>query len=168
LNKKKFEQFYKNNFDKIYRFYTLRSLSREIAEDLTSSTFLAYAEIIEAKKEIKDERNYLYGIAKIKLIDYFKIKYQEVPLEIENLNIAEEIDHSTQITTDRIKLISHLNKLIEALPSKQKVIMQLRVFEKLKLIEIAQKLGKDLNYVKTTQKRALKKLQDLSMKVYTL
>lgn len=168
MNQKQFEKFYKSNFDKIYRFFILRSLSKEVAEDLTSSTFLAFAESVEAEKLIKNERNYLYGIAKLKLVDFFKIKYQEVPLEIENINIADVIETASDTTQNQVKLSGYINRLIESLPKRQRIVMQLRIFDKLKLTEIADELGKDLNYVKTTQKRALKKLREIASKVYTL
>ncbi|MBP9759224.1 sigma-70 family RNA polymerase sigma factor [Candidatus Dojkabacteria bacterium] len=168
MNKRTFEKIYEQNFQKIYRFFILRSLSKENAEDLTSNTFLSFAEHLSQNKKIDQPSNYLYGIAKIKFIEFLKHKYNEVPLNIENINIAEELMHSENVTKDRYLLERHLYNLIDELPTKQRVIMRLRVIDKYKLTEVATKLKKDLNYVKTTQKRAIKKIKELAAKMYTL
>jgi RNA polymerase sigma factor (sigma-70 family) len=47
------------------------------------------------------------------------------------------------------------------LPEKQRIVISLRLIEKLSLKEIAQELGKNMNYVKTTQKRAIKNLKEI-------
>lgn len=168
MNKNLFEKIYVQNFQRVYRFFILKSLNKENAEDLTSSTFLTFAELLSQKKKIDNPTNYLYGIAKIKFIEFLKVKYSEVPLEIENFNILDEVKYSENITKDRHLLERHLYNLINQLPAKQRLVMRLRIIEKYKLSEVAVKLKKDLNYVKTTQKRALKKIKEIASKMYTL
>lgn len=162
-----FEKIYEKHFEKIYRFFVLRSLNREIAEDLTSSTFLAFAEALSKSKEMDNIENYIYGIAKIKFIEYLKLKYNETPLLSDNYEIVDIVNEANSISSDQRALNKYLYRLIEKLPKKQKIVMNLRILQKLKLSEVAESLGKDLNYVKTTQKRAIRKLKELASKMYT-
>lgn len=167
MNKRTFEECYTQNFEGIYRFFILRSLSKENAEDLTSLTFMTFAEVLSKRTKINNARNYLFGIAKIKFIEYLKAKYEEVPIEMEKLDMITETLVSENITKDRYLLGKYLDNLINRLPLKQKILMRLRIKEKLKLSAIAKKLGKDINYVKTTQRRAIKNLKEFAAKMYT-
>jgi DNA-directed RNA polymerase specialized sigma24 family protein len=47
------------------------------------------------------------------------------------------------------------------LPDKQRAILMLRLVEKRSLSEICELTGKDMNYVRTTQKRGIARLREL-------
>jgi len=52
-----------------------------------------------------------------------------------------------------------VKKYIPKLPTKQRIVAELRFAQKMSLIEICQRLNKSMTYVKTTQNRAIKKLK---------
>jgi RNA polymerase sigma-70 factor (ECF subfamily) len=159
---------YDEHFRKIYRFFYYKVLSRELAEDLTADTFMKFVEMSQTKTEhglhpeaIRDPVKYLYGIAKLVLLEELKQKYhsiKSIPIESESdfgsyvENYLEEVDEVQ--TPEELAA-----KSIEQLPEKQKRIITLRLLEKKSLTEICELLGKDMNYVKTTQKRALHNLK---------
>ncbi len=157
---------YTDNVDKIYKFFYYRTLSRPAAEDLTSETFLEFTNAVVKKKDIEDPSKYLYGIAKYVFIHFLERKYREKETvvdtyAIEQLNFGEHVDvyiqQVEQTPTSEERILPYINTL----PEKQREIVTMRLIEKLSPTEIAAKIGKDTNYVKTTQKRGIKKLQQL-------
>jgi RNA polymerase sigma factor (sigma-70 family) len=71
------------------------------------------------------------------------------------------IDEFTEEIEEKETAEEKISKYIEQLPSKQKEIITLRLIDKLDLKAICEKLNKDMNYVKTTQKRAIRSLKQL-------
>jgi RNA polymerase sigma-70 factor, ECF subfamily len=155
--------FYDLNFENLYRFFYYKTLSKDIAQDLTSETFLTFATILSKKNiEMQDPKKYLYGIAKNIFVKYLRQKYkQEIPMSTLSRDFEEYIEEFVQesiSTTDYTEIIA---KYIPMLPEKQGIVIKLRFVEKLTLSEICAKLGVDMNYVKTTQKRGIKSLKNL-------
>lgn len=157
------EQIYNQHFRKIYRFFYYKILSREVAEDLTSDTFMNFVEILQNKdrSEVIDPVKYLYGIAKLTLVKHLKEKYssiQSIPIESEADfggyvdTFLEDVDNSP--TPEDLAM-----KYINELPEKQRLVITLRLIEKNSLKEICEILNKDMNYVKTTQKRGISNLK---------
>lgn len=155
---------YESNFKKIYRYFYYKFLNKDLAQDLTSDTFTSFVEATKTNSEgIKNYEKYLFGIAKIIFCEHLKNKYKE-PNFVDYQNISDFQDSVTEtleefkeeITPEEILL-----KYIELLPAKQKDIIELRLIKKYSLKEIAQILGKNMNYVKTTQRRAIKNLKDI-------
>jgi RNA polymerase sigma factor (sigma-70 family) len=71
--------------------------------------------------------------------------------------VTSTLEDFTEERTPEDILLSRL----ELLPKKQRAVISMRLIEKLSLKEIAQKLDKDMNYVKTTQKRAIRNLKEI-------
>jgi RNA polymerase sigma-70 factor (ECF subfamily) len=164
MTNEEIEILYDNNFKKLYRFFYYKLLSKELAQDLTSETFTT---LIAGQKSnsviIKNYEKYLFGIAKIIFCEHLKKKYQEPNfIDYEDAPDFEETVTSTleDFTEERTPEDILLSRL-ELLPKKQRAVISMRLIEKLSLKEIAQKLGKDMNYVKTTQKRAIKNLKEI-------
>lgn len=154
------EEIYQKHFTKIYRFFYYKVLSREKAEDLASETFLILVEKIKEEKNIEDPNKFLYGIAKIVFIRFLEQKYKE-PIRIDDdSNFFSYVDNFVK-EVDRETPEERLLKYLDKIPEKQQEVIRLRLIEKLSLSEIAEKLGHDMNYVKTTQKRGLKSLKKL-------
>ncbi len=165
LDEQKFNlsKIYDDQFDRIYSFFYYKTLSKDTAEDLTSETFLTLANILaNAKgKEIENIKAFLFGIARNTFIKYLQHKYKaEIPFSVFGENFEEYMDTFTKESKKAIPFEDRLIKYLEHIPKKQAVVLQLRFIEKLSLTEICQRLGKNMNYVKTTQKRAFKSLKD--------
>ncbi|MBE2279028.1 MAG: sigma-70 family RNA polymerase sigma factor, partial [Ignavibacteriaceae bacterium] len=150
-------------FNRIYSFFYYKTLSVDIAEDLTSETFLALANILSgnSEKQIDNLKAFLFGIARNVFTKYLQKKYRgEIPFS--NMGddfeeyVEEFIDDNNTLETQEEKL----KKYLPYLPKKQSIVLELRFIEKLSLQEICVRLGKNMNYVKTTQKRAFKSLRD--------
>lgn len=167
MNITELEKIYNVHFEKLYRFFYYKTLDRTIAEDLTSQTFLSFIEMIKKNAEIEDPIKFLYGIAKNTFGTYLRKKYKQH--EINNIDwdlIADEYVGEYVEGMEKPKDIRDTaKKYIKMLPYSQKVVLELRFVKGMSLTEICAELGKNMNYVKTTQKRGLKSLKRLA--VYT-
>lgn len=160
LSKNDLSLIYDSHFDRIYKFFYYKTLNQDIAEDLTSETFLTFVKLLNEEKSIENPGAFLYGVAKNIFMQYLKKKYQEgIPFSSISDNfedfVTETVSESSDAETPEEKLL----KIMDKIPLKQREIIRMRFIEKLKLEEICEKLGKDMNYVKTTQKRGLKSIR---------
>jgi len=150
-------------FDKIYRFFYYKVLSKEIAEDLTSDTFIAFADVLKSKKEIENLKAFLYGIAKNTFLKFLKQKYKrEIAFSSISDDFYEYADNFVENVETKKNFEDILLKFIDKIPEKQGKVLHMRLIEKMSLQEICDKLKKDMNYVKTTQKRGIKSLKELA------
>jgi RNA polymerase sigma-70 factor (ECF subfamily) len=160
LTEKEIVSFYNENLEKIYKFFYFKTLSKEVAEDLTQDTFISFVKIVKDQNNIENLVAFLYGIAKNIFLRYLKDKYKSgIPFsefERDFENYAEEYVENIK---NKKTLEERASEFIKYLPPKQKIVVQLRFIEKLSLKEIADKLNKDMNYVKTTQKRGIANLR---------
>lgn len=145
----------------IYAFFASKLLDKKAAEDLTSDTFMTFVQHVKNKTEIDNIRAYLFGIARKVFLLHLRKKYA-----LPQVPYAEYDDFTayvaTAVETSQSKsLEERILPFIEKLPEKQQIIIKMRLIDKLTLTDIVSKLGKDMNYVKTTQKRAIKKLREL-------
>ena len=96
IGKKEFSKIYDEHVAKIYRFIFLKVSSKEIAEDITSQTFLKFW---ENREGVKEPRSFLYRIARNLVIDFYRQRgkspiYSEemlVSITDEKTNIEERI-----------------------------------------------------------------------------
>lgn len=151
---------YDSQFDRIYKFFYYKTLNKNTAEDLASETFLTFVNLLNEHKEIDNLNAFLYGIAKNLFMQFLRKKYQEgIPFSAIDENFEEYafeyVQESENTETSEEKLL----KFLHLIPSKQQEVIRLRFIEKLNLDEICIKLQKDMNYVKTTQKRGIKSLK---------
>lgn len=156
------ELFFELNFTKVYKFFYFKVLNKNIAEDLTSETFVLFTQKIKSEKQIDNHTAYLFGIAQNIFIKHLKSKYKN-EIVFSDLDISS-IKHIEEFVKD-VEEISTIEKFalkyINQLPPKQKDVLKLRLIDKKTLSQIAEFLEKDMNYVKTTQKRGIKNLKKI-------
>ncbi len=162
VNKQTLEEVYEKSFEKLYKFFYYKVQSRDIAEDLTSDTFLAFANSLKANKEIQNINAFLFGIARNVFTKYLQQKYkQEIPFSNISDNFEDYVDNYIVEIKRTPSLDEKVKKFMDKVPEKQRIVLELRFFQKLSLKEICEKLNKDMNYVKTTQKRGIRSLKDI-------
>ena len=156
------EDVYSTNVEKLYRFFYFKVLNKQVAEDLTSDTFMALAEKVNTLSKDKDSlEKYLYGIAKNKWNMYLRDKYTHAEFSAEDI---DDFSHYVASEVEEMECRSLKERalyFIEMLPPKLKVVAMMRLIEGLLPTEIAVRLKKPLNYVKVTLRRALRRLEEL-------
>lgn len=142
----------------MYKYFYINCLNRHIAEDLTSQTFVAFIEKTKVMT-IDDNKKYLYAIMRNTWTDYLRAKYRQAVDSLESIEDFE--DHASKIIDvfETSDFKQRAMNFIERLPKKQQEIAKLRLIEERGIREVAEILGKNSSYVKTTQNRAIKSLK---------
>lgn len=155
---------YELHVDKVYRFFYVKTFSRELAEDLTSQTFIAVLDKIQDEDYvIGDHKKFIYGVMRNIWLQSLREKYRrnEQTLEdIENFedHVVHEIEEYAGLTVKQ-----RAEVFISCLPEQQQKIVRMRLLEDCSIKDICAQTGKDSNYVKTTYKRGLKRFKQLIM-----
>ena len=87
--KKAFAKIYDQYIDKIYRFIFLKVSSQEVAQDLTSETFLRIWEAYRNQKEIENPQAFLYQIARNLVTDHYRDKGRAQFVSVETTPIED-------------------------------------------------------------------------------
>jgi len=139
-----------------------KTFHRQLAEDLTSEVFTtAFEQFGNPERQVVDKEKYLYGVMKLIWLQYLRKKYARPEADIEYIDdfgayAAQELQETRQRS-----LIDRALPYIEQLPARQRSVLLLRFRDGLAPVQIAAKLGKNMNYVKTTQRRGLASLKRL-------
>ncbi len=149
---------YERYLESIYRYIRTRVAEDRTAEDLTETVFLRSYESLSRYKE-KGLRfsAFLYQIARNLLVDHYRQKEEELPLES-----ADQISVSPSRIDDIIVIQDQVDRLrvgLEALPEEYREIIRLRVLLELSTTECAQWLGRSEGAVRVLLHRAMKALK---------
>lgn len=151
---------YDRYLSKIYRFVLLKVGHREEAEDLTHQVFLsAWENIGLFREEGLPISSWLYKIARNRIIDYYRTKRLNIPLD----RMPEDISQAMEGVEDLDKkiLLEKIYTSLHHLTDEQQEVVVLRFIEELSNKEIAQALDKNEIAVRVLQHRALKNLKKM-------
>jgi RNA polymerase sigma-70 factor (ECF subfamily) len=155
----KIEEYYKETKKHIYNYISKYLSSKEDIEDLVSIVFIKF---IDKYNDIKNKgekfiKNYLFKIAKTKLIDFFRVnkKYQTYEI-IDNIKNSESIDLDNYLQN---KLI--IEKLLSNLNDEEKEILILKIVDNLTFKEIAALKKTNINTVIWKFNKIIKKLEKI-------
>jgi len=149
---------YERYLESIYRYIRTRVAEERTAEDLTETVFLRSFESLSRYKE-KGLRfsAFLYQIARNLLVDHYRQKEEELPLES-----ADQISVSPSRIDDIIVIQDQVDRLrvgLEALPEEYREIIRLRVLLELSTTECAEWIGRSEGAVRVLLHRAMKALK---------
>ena len=162
-----FVKFYDQYYSRIFGYVLKRIANFEIAQDITSETFFkALKKLWQFRWRNISFSAWLYRIANNEIANYYrKNKHKPVSLE----KIPEPIavcNPSTEIIEAEEELKKHqdflrIQEKISKFPIKYQEVIALRFFEKKKIKEIAEILGKKEGTIKSLLHRGLEKLKSL-------
>ncbi len=166
-----FVELYDEYYPKIFGYTLKRVASFEIAQDVTSETFFkALKKLWQFRWQNIPFSAWLYRIANNEIANYYRKNRFLVSLEIlrdkQGFEPIALHNPETEFLEAQEKLKNHQNFLkiqekISQLPIKYQEIITLRFFEKKKIKEICEILGKKEGTIKSLLHRGLKKLKDL-------
>ncbi len=152
-----FDVLYTQHIDAVYRYLYRRTLVREVAEDLASSTFLKAMESIRSFDPSKGNlRAWLYRVARNTLIDFYRSSRPTATIETVWDLPGDEV---ATLTTERHIESALLHKALAQLNADQREIVLLRVWEGLSHKEIAALTGKTEANSKVLFSRAVAELR---------
>lgn len=156
------EAVYSANVEKLYKFFYFKVLNKQLAEDMTSETFVAFAEKFDGlDKDQTTLDKYLYGIARNVWSGYLRKKYKQPEMLTDEIDDFSRFVDEENEAIDGMSLKERAIKFINLLPSKQRIVATLRLIDGLTPSEISVKINKTINYVKVTLRRAMRRLEEL-------
>jgi len=162
--RKAFSKIYDRYIDKIYRFIFLKVNSQEIAQDLTSETFLRGWESFKNGNKIENPQAFLYRIARNLVTDYYRekgrtqvVSAEYVPITDPRQNLEEKSILKSDIDNIRTTLVS--------LKEEYQDVIIWHYLDDLSISEIAKMLDKSEEATRVMLHRALKALREAINKV---
>ena len=153
---------------KIYNLIYRKVRDRETAKDLCQEVFLKAWQALPNFKGQSVFHSWLYQIAVNRSIDFLRkqnrqhvIGFEELPQNADDTLQMAEAQPSPCVLLERKELEHIIRKAIHRLPLSQRNALCLRYWEGLPIKEIASRLGKSENTVKTYLHHARRKLQRL-------
>ena len=153
---------------KIYNLIYRKVRDRETAKDLCQEVFLKAWQALPNFKGQSVFYSWLYQIAVNRSIDFLRkrnrrqvIGFEELPQNADDTLQMIEVQPSPCALLEKKELEHIIRKAIRKLPSGQRSIIYLRHWEGIPIKEIASRLGKSENTVKTYLYHARRKLQSL-------
>jgi|SRR3989338_5143411 len=153
-----FAQLYDLYFDKLYLFIYYRVQHREIAEDLTSQTWLKVLQHLKKFNQAKGKfSSWLYTVAINTVRDYYRARRPS-----DNLDDHPELAGPDQVAEQTgVKLeLDRVAALLNHLPEEQRQIIILRLWQDLSYDQIAAIINKSEAAAKMMFSRALKILRN--------
>lgn len=150
-----FAEVYDAHVQKIYAFVYYRVQHREIAEDLTSATFLKALDKYVSFKG-GNVRAWLYRIARNTITDHYRT--HRPPADLDAAQDVASTANPAHDAETRLQLQRVLAEL-RTLPNEQQEIVLMRAWDGLTHAEIAEILGKTEASVKMQFSRSVRQLQ---------
>lgn len=153
---RKFGLLYKKYANPVYRYIFTRTGNQQIAEDITSQTFLAALESFSKFRQDSNFSAWLFTIARNKVNDHFRRSKTLTPIHEAEL-IADGSDSlADSIQSDQAKVVQ---LLIKELNEDEQELLRLRFIAELSFSNIARLLHKSEDAVKKSTYRLLARLQ---------
>ena len=154
---------YERFFDRIYRYVSFKSGSRDEAEDITGDVFVKMLESIHSFKwQGHPFSSWLFRIAHNLIVDYFRraARKKTVPLEAAAATVGTTPDDINRVVETNLTM-AEIRVTMQGLTSLQQEVISLRFAGGLSVSETATALGKNDNAVKALQHVGLKKLRTI-------
>jgi RNA polymerase sigma-70 factor (ECF subfamily) len=149
-NPEVFRAFYEETLPGICGYFLHRCGGVEaVAEDLTQETYLAAVRELQRGREVDSPAYWLYGIARHKLLDYYRLKGK-----IQRLDVPWHEEELDDIPIPLLDLESAADRdlvtiALDQLPESQKTVLVLRYMDGLSVPEVAVTTGKSVHAVES-------------------
>jgi RNA polymerase sigma-70 factor (ECF subfamily) len=154
-----FGTLYERYVERIYKYIRVRVTDQNIAEDITENVFLRAFEAIERYQERGHAFSaYLYRVAQNQLVDFYRKKKEEAPIEVADQVIADfpTLDEGL-ILSDQVQ---EVQDALTTLPGDYQEVIRLRVVLEMPTSEVAEWLNRSEGAVRVLLHRALNAIRD--------
>ena len=147
--------------DQRMRYFHIRRLvgTHEDADDVLQNTFLKAWRAIDRFRADSSLKTWLYKIATNESLSHIQKRTKRSFTDIEDLqnDLRHSLSGGPYLDGDEIQM--KLQRAVEALPERQKLVFSLRYFEELKYDEIASILELSVGSLKASFHHAVKKVE---------
>jgi RNA polymerase sigma-70 factor (ECF subfamily) len=164
MKDQKNEQFsliYDQYIEKMYRFVYLKVSSVEVAQDITSRTFLKGWEAYNKDSRIKNPGAFLYQVARNLVIDHYREKGRSKTVSMEHvgpvLDSSSDIHQKAVLNAD----IETIKKAIQSLKDDYQDVLIWYYLEDMPAEHIAQLINRPVGTVRVMIHRGLQMLKEI-------
>jgi RNA polymerase sigma factor (sigma-70 family) len=131
----------------------------EDADDLVQEVFIKIWKNLEKFREDAQLSTWIYRIAVNETLKFIKKKQRLQTVDFDDVkhSISEKLYATNDFSGDHIQ--KTLQAAIDTLPTKQKLVFNLKYFEELKYDEISEMVGTSVGALKTSYHIAVKKIE---------
>jgi RNA polymerase sigma-70 factor (ECF subfamily) len=149
---------YDRHVKTIYNFIYYKTFHKETAEDLTSETFFKALKNIQSVDSNRSFISWLYKVAQNTVLDHFRTRRKS-----EDIDDFWDIKDETDIAAEAhiAGNIEELKKHLKTLPTHERDLILMRVWQDMSYKEIAEVLGKSEASCKMMYSRTIAKLRDM-------
>lgn len=159
-----FGELYDMYVRRIYRFVYFKVPSAEVAEDLTSETFLKAWRYLLQKRDVPHLQALLYSVARSVVVDWYRSSANErgdVSLDEAITNElpgtgSEQLLRAIETDLDLTRVLEK----VRGLKDEYREVLTMKYLDELSHREIASALGKSASHVRVIAHRAVKALSD--------
>ncbi len=154
---KRFEKIYNSTYDYLFKYLLLKSDTRETAEDILQSVYLAFYNKMQSGETVLDPKHYLLRMVKHKLADHYSKR-----IIMESIEEAQEVvdeDALRQLESSDSYIYEEVLEKLKAADDLTYRIFLLHFGYDLTIKETAKALGVAEMTVKNRLYRTLKKLK---------
>ncbi len=154
-----YEEIYSTYSNKVMNYIRRRVNSLQDAEDIHADVFeKVMTKLDDFDSELASMSTWIYTITHNKVIDFYRVHHENMPLNMEVL--GDELIYDGQINDDSMDLLADA---LEKLSDKDRSIIVLYYYSNYNLKEIAEKLNISYNSCKQHHKLALSLLKEQLM-----
>ncbi|MBA4537320.1 RNA polymerase sigma factor SigX [Bacillus aquiflavi] len=159
-----FEELYEKYHHDVFQFLFYMVKNREQAEDLVQEVYIRVLKSYGRFEGKSSEKTWLFSIARNVAIDFFRRQKGWKKVLFERFDWStQQVKDDTQPLPEEIATkndeIQLIYRCLDQCTVDQKIVIIMRYFQDLSIIETAAALGWTESKVKTTQHRALKMLK---------
>jgi RNA polymerase sigma-70 factor (ECF subfamily) len=165
-NREAFGELYEINYKRIFNYALKRTANVQLSLDITSATFFkAMNQINKYRWRDIPFAAWLYRIASNEINDYYR-KEGRRNISIDSISeLADNTDFADEVNQAEEELSKHeefllLHKKLAELPSMYQEVIVLKFFEKKKIKDIVEILGKKEGTIKSLLHRGIEKLRE--------
>ena len=157
--KEEFSRIYDDCIAKIYRYIYLKVNSQDIAQDLSSETFLKGWQVFkDNSREIENPQAFLYQIARNLVIDYYREKDRSRTVSTEFVSLTDQAEdlHERAMSDSELEMVK---ASLAGLKDDYQEIIIWHYIDDYSIEEISKMMDKSEGAVRVMLHRALKSLK---------
>lgn len=145
---------FERHFDPVFRFFSSKIANESLVDDLVQQTFLACLEHRERLPSVRSFRVYALGVARRRLMRFFRSSYRERRAMDAYGPCADELIASPSSVLSLRSEVQVIATAIRRIPIELQITLELHYHESLRVHEIAQVLEVPAGTVKSRLSRA--------------
>ncbi len=154
MNELRKTEIYQQYYPKVLGYLNGKLNSRHDAEDLCADVFVkVYSHIDEFDESKASISTWIYTITRNTLFDHFRTNH--VSAEIDE-TYKDDSDVEAEVCSN--ETLEELADALEQIPERERDIIMLHYYDKVPLMEIADRMGVSYSYAKVLHKKALSSL----------